>query len=355
MRILILTPSAFPALTGNAVTTERWRRSLISRGVVVEVLPSDGSDRAALTSLMQRFRPDIIHVHHVLKGSSILLSGPTVSETLALPLVVSPGGTDINLDFAEPGRRENITQVLTMARVVVTQSLDMMMNLRRQIPAIADKIVNVPKASSWFGDEFYDIRTSAGCLSGDILFLLPAGIRPVKGNLECLFGMERVHQVRAGIRFVSAGPAVDPSYALQFEREIDRLSGFAAWIRAIPHTAMRSVYEASDVILNTSFSEGLSNSLLEAIAAGRPFLASDVPGNRHPALSGGEDMPAGSYFNPCSAEDFVNKAVQLIDDPGFRNSLREAAQLRKRKLPTPEKEADGLIEAYRRALHGNGS
>lgn len=350
MRILILTPSAFPALTGNAVTTERWRRSLTNKGMAVEVLSVDGSDRHALPDLLQRFRPDLIHVHHALKGAGLLMNGPSSLEPIFLPLVVSPGGTDINLDFAEPGRKESIVRVLTVARVIVTQSLEMLENLGRQIPAVAGKIVNVPKASSWFGDESCDLRKIAACRPGDILFFLPAGIRPVKGNLECLLGMERVHQMRAGIRFVSAGPEIDLEYARQFGHAIDRLSAFATWIRAIPPDAMRSAYEASDIVLNASFSEGLSNSLLEAMAAGRPFLASDIPGNRRLALSGDGQIQAGCYFNPSSPEDFVAKAVRLIDDPSFRNSLREAARFQKSKLPTPEQEADGLIAAYQRAL-----
>ena len=350
MRILILTPSAFPALTGNAITTERWRRSLTNKGMAVEVLSVDGSDRHTLPDLLQRFHPDLIHVHHALKGAGLLINRQAGLETISLPLVVSPGGTDINQDFAEPGRKESIMRVMMMARVIVTQSLEMSENLSRRIPAVAGKIVNVPKASSWFGDEFYDIRKIANCKPGEILFFLPAGLRPVKGNLECLLGMERVHQMRAGIRFVAAGPAIDREYARQFEHEVDRLSAFATWIRAIPPAAMRSAYEASDIVLNASFSEGLSNSLLEAVAAGRPFLASDIPGNRRLPLSGDGQIRAGCYFNPHIPEDFVEKAVHLIDDPKFRNSLCEAAQLQKSKLPTPEQEADGLISAYQQAL-----
>jgi len=350
MRILILTPSAFPALTGNAITTERWRRSLTNKGMAVEVLSVDGSDRHTLPDLLQRFHPDLIHVHHALKGAGLLINRQAGLETISLPLVVSPGGTDINQDFAEPGRKESIMRVMMMARVIVTQSLEMSENLSRRIPAVAGKIVNVPKASSWFGDEFYDIRKIANCKPGEILFFLPAGLRPVKGNLECLLGMERVHQMRAGIRFVAAGPAIDREYARQFEHEVGRLSAFATWIRAIPPAAMRSAYEASDIVLNASFSEGLSNSLLEAMAAGRPFLASDIPGNRQLALSETSKGPSGLFFDPHDVSDFTDKAVQLTDDAQLRISFAQAARLKRDVMPLPEEEADGLIAAYKLAL-----
>ncbi len=42
MRVLILTPTALPFVTGNAITAERWRRSLSKKGIGVEVLATQG-------------------------------------------------------------------------------------------------------------------------------------------------------------------------------------------------------------------------------------------------------------------------------------------------------------------------
>jgi glycosyltransferase involved in cell wall biosynthesis len=309
MRILILTPSKFPSVTGNAITTERWRRALTDKGALVEVHSSENLDPVPFLECLQNFRPDLIHVHHAYRTATLLLDPLVLPKLSVLPLVVSPGGTDVNLDLGISERRQTTLAVLRMARVIVTQSFDTQRNLHLQMPELDSRIVNIVKSPSWFGDEPYDLRKAAGCGPQDILFFLPAGIRPVKGNLECLEAMEKVYQLRPRIRFAAAGPVIDVEYAVRFEHELSRLAAFAHWTRAIPPAAMRSAYLASDIVLNASLSEGLSNSLLEAISAGRPILASDIPGNRQPVLGEQGDIQAGWLFDPKDPEDFVKKAV----------------------------------------------
>jgi L-malate glycosyltransferase len=355
MRILILTPAVFPALTGNAITTERWRRSLTDRGIDVDVLSANGWDSQAFVDRLQTFRPDLVHVYHAHKSGALLLNSQLAEIWKSLPLVVSPGGTDINIDLGNPERRSTILQVLGMASLIVAQSPELARTLTRQMPVLASKIVTIPKATSWFGNEPYDLRKIADCTSEDILFLLPAGIRPVKGNLECLCAMDRVYRQRKNIRFIAAGPMIDAEYGARFEREAARLASFALWIRSIPPTAMRSAYESSDIVLNASQSEGLSNSLLEALAAGRPFLASDIPGNRQTGLCDGMAQRAGLLFDPQDPDDFLRKATELVDDASLRKELGAAARIRHGMMPSPAEEAEALLAAYRSALGGKAT
>jgi glycosyltransferase involved in cell wall biosynthesis len=267
-------------------------------------------------------------------------------------VVASPGGTDINLDLEMPERKDTVTKVFRMAGSIIAQSAETEDRLRQHMPDLGDRIIYVPKAFCWFGNEPYDLRKIAGCEDRSVLFFLPAGIRPVKGNLECLRAMEKVHAIRPHIRFVAAGPAIDPEYASHFEREVKRLSAFAVWIDSIPPAAMRSAYEASDVVLNSSFSEGLSNSLLEALASGRPILASNIPGNWWPVRGGKGEARAGLLYDLSDAEDFVANGIRLIDGENLRISLGQASRLRGSRLPAPEDEVDGLLTAYTHALQG---
>jgi L-malate glycosyltransferase len=350
MRVLIISPSAYPQVTGNAITTERWRRSLADKSVNVEIIASNGLDAPAFLQRLDYFHPDLIHVHHAFKAGTFLLNSQIQRNIESLPLVVSPGGTDVNVDLGLPERRETILSILGMARIIVTQSLEISRRLQQQLPDLADKIIHIPKAATWFGNDFYDLRKIAGCEPENILFFLPAGIRPVKGNLECLMAMETVYKARPNSRFVAAGPAADVEYAGRFRLEVNKRAAFAHWIGTIPASAMRSAYEASDIVLNASFSEGLSNSLLEAITAGRPILASDIPGNRQRLLGEDGHQPACCLYHPGDPEDFAKKAIRLIDDEGFRKTLAGAACLLKSRLPKPEEEAIGLIAAYETAL-----
>jgi glycosyltransferase involved in cell wall biosynthesis len=247
-------------------------------------------------------------------------------------------------------REELVARIMLKARAIVVQEEDIASRLLNRIPGISDRIMRVPKSFLWLGTDPFDLRDAAGCGPGNVLFFLPAGVRPVKGNLECLQALEKVHAVRPHVRAVFAGPALDSEYAAGFEREIERLRDFARWIPPISPKAMRSAYEGADVVLNASFSEGLSNVLLEAAAAGRPVLASDIPGNRWPVLGAPGEAPSGLLFDPRDPDDFLRQALRLVDDDVERGRLGELGIERARRWPSPEDEAAALLGAYRRAL-----
>lgn len=345
-RILILSPAVLPSVTGNAITAERWRRGLEKKGWAVHVLASRELEASNLEKAIDHFRPDLIHAHHAFQSGCRLLSLRFMDAGGKVPFVVSPAGTDINKDWNAASKREAIFRVLESARAIVAQGPGTLERLQEILPGADGRIFPVAKSILWFGKDPCRLRDLAGCLPGDILFFLPAGVRPVKGNLECLMALEKVRAVRPRVRVVFAGPELDPVYTARFAREVRRCAGFARWIPLIPPGAMRSAYEEADVVLNTSFSEGLSNSVLEGMAAGRPLLASDIPGNRGPVLGEKGDEPAGLLFDPQDPEDFLKQALRLMGDENLRNSLGQAGKMRAKGWTSPEEEADGLIRAY---------
>lgn len=349
-RILILTPTALPTVTGNAVTAERWRRCLEARGLCAHVWPTEGRSPLALLEAIRWLRPNVIHIHHAYRAASLLLDSRVAAVGLGIPLVVSPAGTDIHLDWLSPPKKDTVLRILQLARAIIVQTRAFVQSLQEIRPELAKRIVHVPKSVLWLGADPYDLRGLAGCRPESLLFFLPAGIRPVKGNLECLLGMEKVQALRPQVRMVFSGPVLDRQYSDRFEKEIRRLGSFARWIPTIPLPAMRSAYASADIVMNTSFSEGLSNTLLEAIAAERPVLASDIPGNREPLLGGNDGPPSGYLFDPEEPEDFQRQALRLIDGEEERKALIRASRIRAARMPTPADEGDGLIRAYEIAL-----
>lgn len=350
LRVLILTPTAFPNLSGNAISAERWRRALMQKGIAVNVLETQNINPRCLVDVLDRFRPHVVHAHHISRAGALMLD-PFVEEKYGhLPFVVSPGGTDINLHVMKGAGMKIVSDTCRKARYIIAQSPEITRLLHELLPDLQDRIAAVPKSFLWFGKDKFDLRAVAGCRKEDVLFFMPAGIRPVKGNLECLFAMEKAHAVRPEIRVVFAGPALDAAYAGLFEQEIRRLDYFAKWIFQISPQAMHAAYEGADVVLNHSSSEGLSNSLLEAMAAGRPVLASDIPGNRWLGEDKNGIRPCGYLFDPGDQKDFIQKVLRLADDPAFRVSLAENARLRAAAWPQPTDEAHALSGIYAAAI-----
>jgi len=349
-KLLILTPTALPAVTGNAMTAERWRRSLVGMGLEVRVIATEGCGAKDLARDIERFRPDILHVHNAYRAGELLLDEVLAGFLTRLPLVVSPSGTDMNIESRVLGRREIVGRVLHRAGAIIVQSEEGRARLREIIPGRMDRVFFVPKAFVWLGEETQDLRACCDAPPGGVLFFMPAGIRPVKGNLECLRALDRVHRLRPQVRAVFAGPPLDGAYAERFRGDVKRMQAFARWIPPIAPAAMRSAYGTADVVLNGSLSEGLSNVLIEGKAAGKPLFASDIPGNRWPVLGDPGDPPMGLLFDPSDPADFMDKALRLIDDASLRRTLGEAGAAYARRMPGPCEEARALVAVYEQAM-----
>lgn len=350
LRVIILTPTALPNLTGNAISAERWRRALLREGIVVNVIETQNLNPRDLADVLDRYRPHIVHAHHISRAGALMLD-PLVAEKYGhLPFVVSPGGTDINLHVMGGTGMTIVGKTCRKARFIIAQSPEIAQQVQALLPDLQERIAAVPKSFLWFGMDNFELRAVAGCEREDILFFMPAGVRPVKGNLECLRAMEEAHAVSPEIHVMFAGPALDAGYAGRFEQEIRRLEPFAKWILRISPKAMRAAYQGADIILNHSGSEGLSNSLLEAMAAERPVLASDIPGNRWLIRDEKGVGPCGCLFNPGDREDFVRKALQLAHNPATRESLAANGRLRAAAWPQPADEARALLSIYEAAI-----
>ena len=349
--ILILTPTTLPDISGNAITAERWRQALVEKGLSVHVLATERLGADNLVRCLDDVKPDVVHVHHVSRAGALVLDPYVVNHYPRIPLVVSPAGTDL---FPQEGQSCNqgtiVARVCRRASSIVTQGEWTAKKLLTRFPDVEDRILHVPKAFAWFGNDSFDLRKSSGWSPENFVFFLPAGIRPVKRNLETLLAMKKVHELRSHVRLVFAGPTLDQEYTARFQEELEQHTQFAGWIPIIPHGAMRSAYASADIVINASSSEGLSNALLEAIAAERPILASDIPGNRWPILGEGGVSSCGLLFNVSDTDEFIQQALMLIDDGELKKQLSRAARDRAATWPGPDEEAGGLVRAYEAAI-----
>jgi glycosyltransferase involved in cell wall biosynthesis len=85
----------------------------------------------------------------------------------------------------------------------------------------------------------------------------------------------------------------------------------------VGHTALADWYRAMDVLVMPSRYENFSNALLEGMACGVPFVASDVGGNRMLAATG-----AGLLFEAGSESSLAAKLKTILSNP---SALRERA------------------------------
>lgn len=330
MRILFVVPEQ-PRTTGNWVTALRHQQGLVALGHEVRLVATTGSV-AGLECQVAEFAPDLVHLLHAYRAGRPWLG---CRQQAFIPSVVSLTGTDLNhgLDSAEQG--PSIRAVLQQAKAIIIQNRLTADSFAASHPDLTACLHHLAPGVS-LGDEPFPLRQRDSISASSIVFLLPAGIRPVKANLELLQLFDSVAEAAPFCRLYFCGSILDESYGQRFLEAL-QARPWAQYIGEIPAAAMAAALSEVDVVLNHSVSEGLPNVLLEAAALGRPILARDIPGNRAAFIP---DVNGVLYD---SSESFIRQALALARDSALRQRLTQPPQ----KFRSPLDEASQLENIYR--------
>ncbi len=150
--------------------------------------------------------------------------------------------------------------------------------------------------------------------------------------------------IRTPIRLVLAGIA--PDHPLARAARAVRSPHSAV---AFPFTAdVRALYELFDLVLLPSRIEGLSQSLLEAMALGKPVIASAAGGNLDLIDSGADGM----LVAPLDASAWARAIDRLLDDGGLASRLGTAARHTARDTFALDRTIRRTLAVYEAILSG---
>lgn len=325
-------------------TARRLATHLGQLGVAVQVLPTQPLPQDA-DDLIQGFRPQLVHAFHAVKAGVVARQ---VAQSLSIPLVVTLTGTDVHDDLKDAQRRPVVVAVLRDAAAIVTFTPEMASEVREALPEVAGKIFVIPQGVWLPPQEVWDVREHLGLTKETPLLLLPANIRKVKRPTLAVEGVAKGRQLGVDAHLLLAGAILETDEGQRVEEALKH----HAWLHflgAVPSERMGSVYEAADIVLNTSLHEGgMANALLEAMWLKRPVLASAVMGNT--SLVRHEEM--GLLF--LDADELAWQAHRLLTDKALRQRLIDNAFVWVRQHCDPMKEAQRYREVYAQALQRGG-
>lgn len=327
MDIALVVPS-YATLSGNAVSARRVLSGIVAAGSRAKVLDLDTLG-PYIPNVLAVYQPDVVHAFHARKTGFLVRD--------ARPLVVSLTGTDVGRDLQLPDRREEVLAACRAAHALVVHQRETAAPLLEADSSLAPKIRVVPKGMGLLEEAPFALRGTYSIPPDKPLFLMPGGIRPVKGQLRAIHALDDL-----GIELVIAGPRLDEEYA----KKVVEAARERPWVRLVeirPHARMAGALRDVDVVLNTSEVEGMSNAILEAMHFGRPVLASDIPGNRGLVESG----VTGLLFRTDA--ELRESARRLASDAALRASLGAAGAARARAAHSAEAEMKALMEVYREA------
>jgi glycosyltransferase involved in cell wall biosynthesis len=152
-----------------------------------------------------------------------------------------------------------------------------------------------------------------------------------------------------GVKFVLVGASDDENpKAIRKEQLIQWMETypFIEWWGAKEPEEMPQVIACSTIIVLPSYHEGLPKVLLEAAAAGRPLVATDIPGCKEIVRDGVN----GLLVKPRDPLDLANKIKTLLEDMQYAKKMGEKS----RKIALEEFEQDIVVnktlELYQQLL-----
>jgi len=222
----------------------------------------------------------IIGIHILRSGSVLSLLNKNKDFLLKIPYCLITAGTDANEFINKPDTRELMKISIDNSEKIISFNEEMIIKLEEQIGEIKNKII-IPQSMMIDTSSLFSIRKKLNIPMNYKVTLFPAGFRKIKdikfilNELIDLMSEYKDHVV------ILMGVILEIDYydeilALLLLRKNSRI----IIEKIVEHEDFMNIIKESDLVLNSSISEGMSNALLESMKIGVPVLARDNEGNR---------------------------------------------------------------------------
>lgn len=178
------------------------------------------------------------------------------------------------------------------------------------------------------------VRESLGMAPETFAILCPSRLAPQKGIEDLLHAVLRFKGLLGGrfhVYLAGEGPAQEEYKALSAQLGLNDLVTFLGFRDDIPN-----LLAAADLVVLPSIREGLSISLLEAMAASKTIIATSIGSNR--------EVRSALLVQPGNREELASAIVRVYQDRNLAAQLAQNAGLRFRQHYTEET----MLQDYRR-------
>jgi glycosyltransferase involved in cell wall biosynthesis len=279
-------------------------------------------------------------------------AGLIAARELGLPLVAIARGDDVHL-WPErwPDRKPKLAAVLREARGLLACSA----GLARDAEKWATDGLGCPIEVVYNGietDVFAPVASVEAKLAARRQFNLPEDARlllsvatPIveKGWLDLLDALAALNLPDWRVVMAGAPRGADD---LNLPEEAQRRGLRAHWLSLVNAAEMPALYHAADAYALASHNEGLSNSVLEAMASGLPVVATHVGG--HAEII--NDGLNGRLVPPRDVEKLTNALRDVTLNKTLAATWGQAARLRALRVGSPRENAAKLKSYFERVL-----
>ena len=252
MKISLMTPAKKHSKSGNRASAQRWARFLRDQGHKVRIDIDYNGEPTDLMIALHAWRS----ADAILRYRNLYPNGP---------LVVALGGTDINTFLkTEPEttlRSMELADALVCLHDLVGELLPE--HLRKKLHVIyqsAPPLSGLRKPSI----RYFDV-----CVIGHL--------REEKDPFRTALAARLMLEI-SRLRVIHLGKAHSAEWEERAQQEMAQNPRYF-WKGEVPHWKVRRELIRAQLMVISSNQEGGANVVSEAVAAGVPVIASDIPGN----------------------------------------------------------------------------
>ena len=295
--------------------------------------------------LARRVRPHIVHTHN--QGS--LLYSVLACMGPGRPILAHTEHTRLEEELPKAAGRHLAVNRILFRRVDlfidIAHHLSRFSRDRFGIPE--ERLCVIPNGVDLerFGEGLearrQAVRRSLGLEREEKAILVVAGLREQKDHMTLLRAMRAVVQVQERARLLVAGTGPTESRMREYMDQV----GLARYVRLLGRRDdVPDLLAAADLFVLPSLFEGLPICLLEAMAAGLPVVATDIPGNDEVVVDG-----ETGCLVPRGDADRMAAAIARVIGPGeFGRTFGAAGRERVKAMFDLDRMIRTYEESYRK-------
>ena len=316
----------------------------VNYGISTRVIPNQGPfDLVWLWQfirLIQKEHVKLIHAHEF----DAIVHGTLAAAIAGIPIVATVHGK--NYYWQKGVRRVAYRLVSRYARMVAV-SRDLKNFLTESTGVLPARLRVVYNGTDSFPDigpdEQIELRHEIGLNGEDQVVGAVGSLYPVKGHRHLIDAVPASIQACPRTKFIIIGRGDQETQLKNQAKElgIDRYVHFLGLRQDIPR-----LLSIMDVFVLPSLSEGLSVATLEAMASGKPVVATRVGGNPELVVEGETGFLVPSEDNRALAEGIVT----LLLDSARARSMGRKGQERVQQLFRMDTMIDNYERLYRECL-----
>lgn len=300
-----------------------------------------------ISRAIRSYGPTIVHTHHAKAGAI----GRLTASRAGVPIIVHTyHGHVLRGYFASPMEEFFLRLEIKLARAS-SALIAVSANVRDELLTLG-----IGQKSQWRviplglelqalmnrSPEQREARTVLGLpLEGQLIGIV-GRLAPIKDHVTFLEACAAISNTHPSVRFVVAG---DGELRTKLEERARSLLGdrvlFLGWVMDLP-----SLYAALDVVVLTSRNEGTPVALIEAAAARKPVVATDVGGVSDVVLHG----KTGFLTSPGNYREVAEKSAFILNNPEWGRLAGEAGHNHVRDRFSSERLVYDIVSLYRELI-----